>query len=75
MGEKEEGFISSNRDGGAGSDDIYSFKQLGPLCDVTVTVQVLNEYTNEPLAGARVDVLDKQDNVVATKTTDNKYFK
>ncbi|MBV1888156.1 MAG: OmpA family protein [Urechidicola sp.] len=68
---KEEGYISSNRDGGAGSDDIYSFKQLAPLCDVAVTVQVLNDYTNEPIAGARVDVLDAQDNVIATKTTDS----
>ena len=68
--EKEEGYISSNRDGGAGSDDIYSFKQLAPLCDVAVTVQVLNDYTNEPLAGARVDVLDDQDNVLSSKTTD-----
>ncbi len=69
--EKEEGYISSNRDGGAGSDDIYSFKQLAPLCDVAVTVQVLNEYTNEPLSGARVDVLDNQDNVLSSNTTDS----
>ena len=68
--EKEEGYISSNRDGGAGSDDIYSFKQLAPLCDVEVTVAVLNEYTNQPISGARVDVLDAQDNVISSKTTD-----
>ncbi len=68
---KEEGYISSNRDGGAGSDDIYSFKQLAPLCDVEVTVAVLNEYTDQPLTGARVDVLDSQDNVLSSKTTDS----
>lgn len=28
---KEEGFISSNREGSVGSDDIYSFKYIAPL--------------------------------------------
>jgi Tol biopolymer transport system component len=35
--EAEEGFVSSNRDGGKGSDDVYAFKKLQPLCDVLRT--------------------------------------
>ena len=67
----KEGYISSNRKGGVGSDDIYAIKQLAPLCDVSVTVQVLNEYTKKPLAGARVDVYDAYENKLSTKTADN----
>ncbi len=66
----EEGFVSSNRKGGAGSDDIYSVKQIAPLCDVEVAVQVVNEYTKKPISGARVDVYDALENKLSTKTTD-----
>jgi hypothetical protein len=31
--ETEEGFVSSNREGGAGSDDVYAIKKLQPLFD------------------------------------------
>ena len=34
--ETEEGFVSSNREGGVGSDDIYSIKKIQPICDVLV---------------------------------------
>ncbi len=67
----EEGYVSSNRKGGVGSDDIYAVKQLVPLCDVDVVVQILNEYTNKPLSGARVDIYDAQENKLSTKTTDS----
>lgn len=66
----EEGFVSSNRKGGAGSDDIYSVKQIAPLCNVEVAVQVVNEYTRKPISGARVDVYDAFENKLSTKTTD-----
>ena len=66
----KEGYVSSNRKGGAGGDDIYSIKQLAPLCDVTATVQVLDKYTKKPLSGARVDVYDAYENKLSTKTTD-----
>jgi outer membrane protein OmpA-like peptidoglycan-associated protein len=69
--ETKEGFVSSNRERGVGSDDIYSIKQIAPLCDVEVTVQVVNEYTNAPLAGARVDLYDASENKLATRTTDS----
>jgi len=67
----KEGFVSSNRERGVGSDDIYGVKQIAPLCDVEITVQVINEYTKAPLAGARVDFYDANENKLATKTTDS----
>jgi len=65
----EEGFVSSNRDGGKGSDDIYAFKKLQPLCDVLITTTVLDDKTREPLNGASVSLFDSEGNSVATKTT------
>ncbi|WP_432412583.1 OmpA family protein [Rasiella sp. SM2506] len=65
----QEGYLSSNRAGGKGSDDIYTTKQLEPLCEVKMIVQVVHEYTKTPIAGARVDMYDKFGNKLSTKTT------
>ncbi|MTE27052.1 OmpA family protein [Winogradskyella ouciana] len=67
--EAEEGFVSSNRDGGQGSDDIYAFKKLQPLCDVLITAIVLDDETRNPLNGASVSLYDAEGNKMATKTT------
>ena len=65
----QEGYVSSNRAGGKGSDDIYTTKQLEPLCEVEMIVLVINEYTKAPIAGARVDLYDKLGNKLGTKTS------
>jgi len=67
--DKDEGFVSSNRDGGKGSDDVYSFKKLQPLCDVLITTTVLDDKTREPLSGASVSLFDAEGNKVVSKTT------
>ncbi|WP_299128525.1 OmpA family protein [uncultured Winogradskyella sp.] len=67
----EEGFVSSNRDGGQGSDDIYAFKKLQPLCDVLITTTVLDDTNREPVGGASVTLLDAEGNNVVTKTTND----
>ncbi|NNE32966.1 MAG: OmpA family protein [Winogradskyella sp.] len=67
--ETEEGFVSSNRDGGQGSDDIYAFKKLQPLCDVLITATVLDDKTREPLNGASISLLDSDGNNLVSKTT------
>lgn len=64
------GYVSSNRQGGKGSDDIYSIKELELPCEVNITVQVIDENTKKPIAGARVDLYDKFENKLSTMTTD-----
>ncbi len=44
------GYFSSNRSGGVGGDDIYSFKKVA----VPVEIYVYDEETQEPIAGATV---------------------
>ena len=65
----EEGFVSSNREGGKGSDDVYAFKKLQPLCDVLITATVLDDKTRAPISGAAVSLYDASGNKVLTKTT------
>jgi outer membrane protein OmpA-like peptidoglycan-associated protein/tetratricopeptide (TPR) repeat protein len=67
--DSEEGFVSSNREGGQGSDDVYTFKKLQPLCDVLIAATVLDDTTREPLEGATVSLYDAEGNKVLSKTT------
>jgi len=68
--ETELGFVSSNREGGAGSDDIYAIKKLQPLCDVLISVITLDAKTTTALSGASVGIYDTEGNLLSTKTTD-----
>lgn len=64
-----EGFVSSNRPGGVGSDDIYRIMKLQPLCDVLVTATVVDDKTGKPVNGAMVTLYDDQGNKVVSKNT------
>jgi len=64
-----EGYVSSNRKGGVGNDDIYSLKKI-ETCDVTVNVHVVNSLTNAPLSGVRAEIYDAKGNKLSSKTTD-----
>ncbi|MBT8253397.1 MAG: PD40 domain-containing protein [Bacteroidia bacterium] len=66
-----EGFVSSNRDGGLGSDDIYAIKKLQPLCDVLISASVTDSKTGNPLSGAMVSIVDDEGNKVSTKATNS----
>lgn len=69
--ESEEGFVSSNREGGAGSDDVYAIKKIQPLCDVVLMAVVTDDKTGSPIPGAAVSLYDDQGNKVLTKTANN----
>lgn len=65
----ETGYLSSNRPGGKGMDDIYQVTPVEPPCDVDINVIVVNEYTDEPLSGALVTLYDDKENKLSQKTT------
>ncbi|MEM6514630.1 MAG: OmpA family protein [Bacteroidota bacterium] len=69
--ESGEGFVSSNRSGGAGSDDIYAIKKLQPLCDVTVVAKISDDETGDMISGATVSLMDADGNKVTTKSTND----
>ena len=73
------GFLSSNREGGKGDDDIYSFKNMPKFqdkvrdCDLSGTIT--DKQTQAPLAYARVILTDKEGNKLKEMETrkDGKY--
>ena len=67
--ETRKGYFSSNREGGKGDDDIYSFIEEEPVtfkCHQTVMGEVRDKNTTELLAGAEVVLNDKDGNVLKT---------
>ncbi|WP_299210784.1 OmpA family protein [uncultured Aquimarina sp.] len=61
------GYFSSNRDGGRGKDDIYSFLQLEDLksfCEITIAGIVKDKDTQELLPGAKVSIYDSSNNLL-----------
>ncbi len=69
----DQGFFTSNRDGGKGGDDIYSF--MYPEDELRITVKVLascdpvNE-VGKPLEGATVNLTGSDGSTVKLKTDD-----
>jgi len=69
--ESKEGYVSSNRDGGLGSDDIYGIKRLQPLNDVLVAGTVVDSKTGNPVSLASVTLYDDQGNKILSKVTNS----
>ena len=73
--EKNEGYFSSNREGGKGDDDIYHFVSSPPLkieCHQDVVGIVTDKKTSKIIEGAVVVLFDDKDNEVSSATTDDK---
>jgi outer membrane protein OmpA-like peptidoglycan-associated protein/tetratricopeptide (TPR) repeat protein len=65
------GYFSSNRTGGKGDDDIYSFKQLKPfLFAVRLKGQVTDQNSSTPLANSIVSLFDSKGNLIQQVKTD-----
>ncbi|GLU42377.1 cell envelope biogenesis protein OmpA [Muricauda sp. NBRC 101325] len=72
--EDKTGYFSSNRDGGLGGDDIYSFVENEPLvldCLQEITGTVRDRISNEVLAGATVKIIDEENREVSSTITDS----
>jgi Outer membrane protein and related peptidoglycan-associated (lipo)proteins len=72
--ESKTGYFSSNREGGMGDDDIYSFVENEPLvldCIQDVSGTVRDRISNEVLAGATVKVIDEENNEISSTITDS----
>lgn len=71
--EGSKGFLASNREGGKGDDDIYSFELMPPqnLTIVAVTKEKIDAQTNIPLRNVNIAYLDKNTGKSESFTTDN----
>lgn len=71
----KKGYFASNRKGGKGDDDIYSFvevKQIEQACEQEIAGFVKDEKTNEPLIGAEVILLDNENKQIETIYSDDR---
>ncbi|WP_300485257.1 OmpA family protein [Flavobacterium sp.] len=69
----KKGFLTSNRDGGQGADDIYTFIENIPLqyaCEQLLAGVVTDSETGTPLQNATVTLFDENFKVIKTITTD-----
>lgn len=60
-----KGYFASNREGGKGSDDIYSFIQIDDIfhkCERTIVGVITDGETSIPLSNVQINLIDK-DNV------------
>ena len=70
MGEDcTNGFVSSNRAGGVGSDDVYAVKKIKPLCDILLESIVVDAKTDLPIDAALTSVKDNTGIINNSKET------
>ncbi|MDD5151409.1 MAG: OmpA family protein [Flavobacterium sp.] len=71
------GYVTSNRDGGEGSDDIYRFKETKKIeyvCEQLLSGIVTDKATGLPLSNTKVTLFDSQSKTQATTNTDDKGY-
>jgi outer membrane protein OmpA-like peptidoglycan-associated protein/tetratricopeptide (TPR) repeat protein len=69
------GYLSSNRSGGKGEDDIYAFESKVPLVSQFELKGIVSDkYSGQPLANVSIDLYDESHKVIATIKTDNAGF-
>ena len=61
------GYFASNRDGGMGDDDIYSFEKVEDIisaCTQTVSGVVVDKNTREPIPNAKIVLMDPANQII-----------
>ena len=69
----KKGYFASNRDGGQGDDDIYSFIETKPIqwtCEQEIAGVVKDEKTNAIIAGSNVKLFDNDNNEIGNTYSD-----
>lgn len=64
-------FISSNREGGKGYDDIYKIKANPEPKYIEIIDTIIDEISKEPIVNAKITLLDANQNIISETTTDS----
>ncbi len=68
-----KGFLSSNRDGGQGYDDIYKFLETRKLiCEQELYGEITDKESKLPLPNSKITLFDKKMNILKTINADEK---
>lgn len=68
----DRGYFSSNREGGKGDDDIYSFQRLEEACEQTVKGSVIRKVNAQPIVNVNVELVSA-DGISVGKTITDPY--
>ncbi|UII77235.1 OmpA family protein [Flagellimonas sp. HMM57] len=66
----KRGYFSSNRDGGKGDDDIYSFQRLEDPCEQTVKGSVIRKANAQPIVDVDVELFTTEGKSLGKTKTD-----
>lgn len=66
----QRGYFSSNREGGKGDDDIYSFQRMEETCEQTVKGSIIRKSNAQPMVNVVVELLDTEGNSVERTASD-----
>ncbi len=64
------GYVSSNREGGVGDDDIYSFERVEEKCEQTVKGTVTRKANAMAIVDVKVSLLNNAGDIIEETTTD-----
>lgn len=64
--DQKTGFFSSNREGGQGDDDLYSFTNSEPFKSAINVSGTVSDMAGKPVVGSKVQLLDEVGNILAT---------
>lgn len=68
------GYFSSNRDGGKGSDDIYSYQLVKPFKTKLMVTGYSVDLAGNKIPGASINLVDQNGKVLASLTSDDKGY-
>ncbi|KQC30277.1 OmpA family protein [Flagellimonas eckloniae] len=66
----DRGYFSSNREGGKGDDDIYSFQRLEEACEQTVKGSVIRKANAQPIVNVNVELFSVDGTSLGKTATD-----
>ncbi|MGW9685002.1 OmpA family protein [Flagellimonas sp. 2504JD1-5] len=66
----QRGYFSSNREGGKGDDDIYSFQRMEETCQQTVKGSVVRSANAQPIVNVNVELISSDGTSLAKTRTD-----
>lgn len=66
----QRGYFSSNREGGKGDDDIYSFQRLEESCEQTVKGSVIRKANAQPIVNVEVELFALDGTSLGSTRTD-----
>ncbi|WMI68760.1 OmpA family protein [Mangrovimonas sp. YM274] len=64
------GYVSSNRSGGRGNDDIYRVRKVEEPCDTQLLVKIIDEKSKEAIAGAMATLYAANGEELGSATSD-----